>query len=197
MSSVRGRDYPVVLTERDGRFHLFVRELGLRVADPSLEAAYARLAEERRRCLAELEETGMEDLLPPAAPCLDPHGMSDRRTGLGRFAGKTVIVAGTFIVVMLFAGWTVNAVVDSAVARLGMNQVGGREFWTGLEAAIHEAGAPDQEMPPEQRQRLLHSMAAIVERVRPFTDTLQPLFPPSECVIRIEDARPVQSPPRQ
>lgn len=189
MPSARGRDYPVVLTERNGRFHLFVRELGLRVADPSLGAAYARLAEERQRCLAELEETGLEDLLPPAAPRHDPHGLSDRRSGLGRFAGKAAIVAGALIVVMLFAGWTVNAVVDSAVARLGMNQVGGREFWTGLEAAIHEAGAPDQDMPPEQRERLLESMAVIVERVRPFTETLQPLFPPRECVIRIEDAR--------
>jgi hypothetical protein len=186
----RPPEYPVVLAERNGRFHLFVRELGVGVSDPSLERAYEKLKDARQRHLAALEDAGMLELLPPPTAQSAHPAAPARGARLGRFAGKAAVVAAAVMVVMLFAGWTLNAVVDSAVARLGMNQIGGREFWTGLEAAIHEAGDPDQDMPPEQRERLLESLTVIVERIRPFVETVQPLFPPRACVVTIEETDP-------
>ena len=182
-------DYPALLVERDGRFCLIIRELGLAVSASTLEEAYDKLAEAKARYLADVEDAGLRAFLTVPDMATNPAQPS----GLGRFAAKAAIIAVAIVLVVQISGWTLSAVVDSAVARVGLEEIGGRHFWTGLEAAIYEAGDADQEIAPEQRERLLGSIAAIVERARPFVMAVEPLFPARECVIRWDGQHAPQS----
>lgn len=59
-------DYPIIMRRRNGRVHLFIRELGLSASATSLDEAHTQLEHHAAAMIAEIKEAGMEDcVIPP------------------------------------------------------------------------------------------------------------------------------------
>ena len=58
-------------------------------------------------------------------------------------------------------------------------------FWKRADAGLAKFATPEGALPPEKQAELLRELRIAVQRVRPFTDELAPLFtgkpPPSNC----------------
>jgi hypothetical protein len=90
-----------------------------------------------------------------------------RSGGLLQFVIKAVIVA---VIVSASAVFIVNSIVDNIRDALG--NTSGRPFWTKLERELDHAAAPESDLPPEQKEKLLHDIHVIVARWRPFLDAV-------------------------
>jgi hypothetical protein len=87
--------------------------------------------------------------------------------GVLQFAIKTIIVA---VIVSASAVFIVNSIVDNVRDALGNTT--GRPFWTKLEKELDRAAAPESDLPPEQKEKLLRDIHVIVARWRPFLDAV-------------------------
>jgi len=92
---------------------------------------------------------------------------------IGQFAAKTAIVTAAILV----AGWVALDYVDDMVSRrmeqleLALKPVtslGGRQFWSRLEAELDRRAAPAADIPPEKKRKLLAQIKIIADRWRPF-----------------------------
>jgi hypothetical protein len=102
--------------------------------------------------------------------------------GLGQFAIKTCIVA---VVLSVCAIWVANSIIDSAedslnrgigmlrseLERAASIGAGGRG-WRVIEREMERAAAPDTDLPPEKKQKLIEEIHVIVARWRPFLDAI-------------------------
>jgi hypothetical protein len=97
------------------------------------------------------------------------------------FLIKTAIVAIAMSLSVIFVvDWIILSVEDS-ISRSGDNMVaalasqipeGGRKFWTGLERNLDLAAAPNADLAPEKKQKILSDVRIIVTRWRPFVDAV-------------------------
>lgn len=94
---------------------------------------------------------------------------------------KTSIVAIVISLCVIFvADWIIQSVEDSisrtaqtAVAALSSQvPVGGRKFWAEVERNVDLAAAPDFDLPPAKKQKLLSDVRIVVSRWRPFIDAV-------------------------
>jgi hypothetical protein len=109
---------------------------------------------------------------------------------LGRFAAKTAIVAAAVTIsVWIIAGQIfdrIDDLVDRATEQLQAMRsgFGGRDFWKRLEIELEKAADPQNDMPPEKRDKLLAELRVVVARWRPFVSEAAVLFsdkPPHEA----------------
>jgi hypothetical protein len=97
------------------------------------------------------------------------------------FLIKTCIAAIVISVSVIFVvDWIIQSVEDS-ISRTGDNMAaalssqiptGGRKFWTELERNIDVAAAPNADLSPEKKQKILSEVRIIVARWRPFVDAV-------------------------
>jgi hypothetical protein len=97
------------------------------------------------------------------------------------FLIKTCIIAIVISLSVIFVvDWTIQSVEDS-ISRTADNMVaalssqiptGGRKFWTEIEHNIDLAAAPNSDLAPEKKQRILNDVRIIVARWRPFIDAV-------------------------
>ena len=87
--------------------------------------------------------------------------------GVLQFAVKAIIVA---VIVSASAVFIANSIVDNIRDALGNTT--GRPFWTKLEKELDHAAAPESDLPPEQKEKLLRDIHVIVARWRPFLDAV-------------------------
>jgi hypothetical protein len=90
-----------------------------------------------------------------------------RSGGLLQFAAKACIVA---LIVTVSVVFIANTVIDNLRDALGNTT--GRPFWTKLEKELDRAAAPESDLPPEQKEKLLRDIRVIVARWRPFLDAV-------------------------
>jgi len=94
------------------------------------------------------------------------------RAGAGKgivpFAIKALIVAAIFYgSVVLVTDYFIGAVQDS------FRHVGGAGFWGNIERQLDEAAAPDSDLPPEKKQKIIHDIRVIVARWLPLIEAAQ------------------------
>jgi hypothetical protein len=93
---------------------------------------------------------------------------SHRQSGsLLQFVIKACVIA---VIVSASAIFVINSVVDK-VRDVFANSTG-RPFWTKVERELDHAAAPESDLPPEQKEKLLHDIHVIVARWRPFLDAV-------------------------
>jgi hypothetical protein len=93
------------------------------------------------------------------------------------FAIKTCLVAfviavATFATASLIIERVENSVAYTASNLMG-DKIGGRQFWINLERTLDRAADPAADLPPEEKQKLLHDLHVIVARWQPFLDVLK------------------------
>ena len=109
-----------------------------------------------------------QELEAAAAAAEAARSKAPRRSGgVLQFAAKTFIVA---VIVTISAIFIANTVIDNLRDALGNTT--GRPFWTKLEKELDRAAAPESDLPPEQKQKLLRDIHVIVARWRPFLDAV-------------------------
>jgi hypothetical protein len=109
-----------------------------------------------------------QELEAAAAAAEAARSKAPRRSGgVLQFAAKTCIVA---VIVTISAIFIANTVIDNLRDALGNTT--GRPFWTKLEKELDRAAAPESDLPPEQKQKLLRDIHVIVARWRPFLDAV-------------------------
>jgi hypothetical protein len=103
-----------------------------------------------------------------------------RQEEIIQFAVKTCIVAVVISACGIFvADWIIKSVeastanTISAVREQLAPTVGGRQFWINVKQQLDNAAAPSSDLPPEEKQKLLNDVRAIVSRWRPFIDAAQ------------------------
>jgi hypothetical protein len=104
---------------------------------------------------------------------------------LGRFFAKACIVAAVISFFTIFTvNWIVGSIEESIdrtmesanekiVALNSQYKIGGSAFWTKMERELDNAAAPDADLPPEKKQRLLNDVRIITARWRPFVSTVR------------------------
>lgn len=109
-----------------------------------------------------------QELEAAAAAAEAARSKAPRRSGgVMQFAAKTFIVA---VIVTISAIFIANTVIDNLRDALGNTT--GRPFWTKLEKELDRAAAPESDLPPAQKQKLLRDIHVIVARWRPFLDAV-------------------------
>ena len=103
-----------------------------------------------------------------------------RQEEIIQFAVKTCIVAVVISACGIFvADWIIKSVeastanTISAVREQLAPTVGGRQFWINVKQQLDNAAAPSSDLLPEEKQKLLNDVRAIVSRWRPFIDAAQ------------------------
>ena len=93
------------------------------------------------------------------------------------FAIKTCIVAVVVTACAVFAAdWVIGSAEESfarSVRSIQQTSIGGRKFWTRLEAELDRAAAPASDLPPERKQKLINNVRTLAARWRPLIDALQ------------------------
>ncbi len=87
--------------------------------------------------------------------------------GLLKFAIKACIVA---VIVSASTIFIINSVADRF--RDVFANASGRPFWTKVERELDHAAAPESDLPPEKKEKLLRDIHVIVARWRPFLDAV-------------------------
>ena len=98
-----------------------------------------------------------------------------------QFAIKTAIVA---VAVVLSITYLISYVDELAQIRIqefrattvqelrAATRFGGREFWTKIEHEIERMAAPESDLPPEKKKKILAEIKVISDRWRPFVSEL-------------------------
>jgi hypothetical protein len=106
-----------------------------------------------------------------------PRHSSDAK--LGVFIIKTCVVAVVISACVLFVtDWIISDLQDLATTtiaglRADTPLIGGHQFWTKVEHELDRAALPASDLPPEEKQKLIHDVRVIVARWRPFFDAAQ------------------------
>ena len=72
-----------------------------------------------------------------------------------------------------------NRIESGARGIVGADFRGGRQFWTNLEQGLEKMADPSNEMSEERKQKLVSHIRVLVNRLRPFTAEVAPLFAPT------------------
>jgi hypothetical protein len=163
-------DLDIVVHRRGGRYLAKMPQVGLYAMADSLSKAIEVLEAKKNSLLAELSAADALDEISDA-----PSSLGARMQvlpGLTLFAAKGIIV----MILFLFAVGIVRHVVQRDIERLQSPQIGGAQFWSGIENNIAQAADPANDMPAAKKQALLADIHVIVDRWRPFVREADRLF---------------------
>jgi hypothetical protein len=170
----------IVVRQRGPKVSAGIPQLALWTTAADAQSAITALEKKRAALLADLAEVGgLEDLeVRPYSSGFEPRA---RRGELAQFALKVLIVVGVIAGLFTLSGALlasrVERVVQSTQAKMQQyTKIGGAQFWERLERELERAADPASDLPAEQKKKILAQIHTIVERVRPFTAELAPLF---------------------
>jgi hypothetical protein len=92
---------------------------------------------------------------------------------IAQFTAKTVIVCAAIVV----SGFLILDYMDDFVSRRieqidaairPLTTIGGKQFWSKLEAELANQADPKSDLSPEQKRRILSQIKTISDRWRPF-----------------------------
>jgi hypothetical protein len=158
--------YPIIVTERNGRYCLRISELYLVVWDRDLAAAYAELQRKKEKLVADAWAAGTYDELP--RPRTEQR-VSDR-TRLWIWGGA--IAAALLLLSVVAVPVAMTAVRAEHLLAAVQN---GEPLWPVAERAIENAADAKNAMDPERQARLVASLHTLALRMKPFVDALSPL----------------------
>ena len=99
--------------------------------------------------------------------------------GIGRFAIKAGIVAVMILLVLAVSGSMLASRIEATARAIVSNDLrGGRQFWINVEQGLERMADPSNELSEERKKKLVANIRVLVNRVRPFTAELAPLFAP-------------------
>src|SRR5262245_56192343 len=132
----------IVIRRIGGKVVAGIPPLALYATSTSVASALDLLEQKKKVLRDDIAAAGMADL--PAGPVQPVPLQGDN---IGRFAMKAGIVAVLVLVVLAITGSLVAIRIESSVYSIvGADRIGGRQFWTGLEAALESAADPSNEI---------------------------------------------------
>ena len=169
----RNYNYRSALWKEGERFHIEQAELGIRVHDTDLHAAYEKFNASLEAALKEYQDSGSE---PPSPG----EGFEGRRLGFGGeiklFLAKTAIVGMAVGVIMVFGlNYAVVKAVDTAANRaIGLipRVMSGGVATQGY-IAMHKISERLRQATPEERDDLHRDLRTIARELKPFLLELQ------------------------
>ena len=169
----RNYNYRPALWKEGERFHIEQPELGIRVHDTDLHAAYEKFNASLEAALKEYQDSGSE---PPSPG----EGFEGRRLGFGGeiklFLAKTAIVGMAVGVIMVFGlNYAVVKAVDTAANRaIGLipRVMSGGVATQGY-IAMHKISERLRQATPEERDDLHRDLRTIARELKPFLLELQ------------------------
>lgn len=168
----------IVIRHVDGQVVAGIPQIALYAKAENAAAALEDLERKKNILKADIAAAGVVDPLPSV-----PVGSATSATdGIGRFVIKSGIVALMVLLVLVVSGGMLASRIESAARGVvGTDLRGGRQFWTNLEQGLERMADPSNEMSEERRQKIASNIRVLVNRLRPFTAELAPLFtPPSK-----------------
>jgi len=165
----------IVIRHTDGQVVAGIPQIALYAKAENATAALESLERKKNILKEDVAAAGVVDPLPHAAAT----NVASPTDGIGRFVIKSGIVALMVLLVLVVSGGMLASRIE-ATARgiVGADLRGGRQFWTNLEQGLERMADPSNEMSEERKQKLVSNIRVLVNRVRPFTAELAPLFTP-------------------
>jgi hypothetical protein len=188
--------YPIVLTRHNAGWKARIPELSLACRDDAVDTVVRKLREKAATLLEELREAEALDELP------EPQSRKGNATQVAvapwwdirGFALRSVLIVAIFAIAL---GITVGGIqralnstvdkLDAAVAHRVEATFGGlkpKAFWKHIDAELARYADPKSDLPPEKQAQLVAEIRAVVNRIKPFTNELAPLFEGSPAEIR-------------
>ena len=174
----------IVIRRKGGKVVAGIPRLSLYASGSDVESAVSALEQKRATLKADLADFGIPDDFEMRHYSLERVSAA----GLGQFALKALIVIGLIAGTLTASTLWVSSRVDrtirntqekveqyAAIVRQN-TKIGGEQFWEKAERKLARAAEPDQDLPPEKKQKLLSDIHVLVERWRPFIAEIAPLF---------------------
>lgn len=174
-SGVDFESLAIVVYRKKGQFLAKVPELGLYATGQTLHEAVDNVERKKQNLLAELQAADCLDDVALAQPVpgnsgVDRHAPALSYRGALSFAAKVAVV----VIAAIFAGSVVSRQIRAASD--SFSQMGGANFWRGLETELARAADPSSDISPAKKQVLLSQIHIVVERWRPFVREASLLF---------------------
>lgn len=166
----------IVIRHADGQVIAGIPQIALYAKAAHAAVALENLERKKNTLKDDIAAAGVIGSFPGEASTSAAPSAVD---GLGRFAIKAGIVAVMVLFVLAVSGSMLAIKIEStARAIVSGDPRGGRQFWTNLEQGIERMGDPKNEMSEERKQKLVANIRVLVNRLRPFTAEIAPLFSP-------------------
>lgn len=165
----------IVIRHADGQVVAGVPQIALYAKAENVATALEILERKKRILKDDIAAAGIVDPLPtaPAASAASP------TDGIGRFAIKSGIVAVMILLVLSVSGGMLASRIEATARGIVGAEHGGRQFWANVERSLERMASPSNEMSEERKQKLLSNIRVLVNRLRPFTAEIAPLFAPA------------------
>lgn len=167
-------EYKAVLSGSEGRYVLYIRELGILASGPDVATAHRELEEKKRQIFSEFKDAGIAGELPPS----DADQADTAGTRHKNFAIRTLIVMAAALVVVVTATVGARSVITAGVdaVKIKPGEIHLKLLEDKLIATLHAAADPRNDYSAEKREQVLRDLRTIVERYKPFADEVRPLI---------------------
>jgi hypothetical protein len=165
----------IVIRNKGAKVSAGIPQLGLWATASDAHEAINALERKRAAFLADLAEAGGLDDLEPRPYTV--RSASPPRAELAQFTLKGLIIIGLIAGLFTLSGaWLASRVERVVATTKEYTKVGGVQFWEKMEHELDRAADPANDLPAEQKRKLLAQIHVIVERLRPFVAEIAPLF---------------------
>ena len=165
----------IVIRHADGKAIAGIPQIALYAKAENVAAALELLERKKNILKDDIAAAGIVEPLPNTAAA----GAASPTDGIGRFVIKSGIVALMVLLVLVVSGGMLASRMESAARGIvGGDLRGGRQFWTNLEQGLERMADPSNEMSEERKKKLASNIRVLVNRLRPFTAEIAPLFTP-------------------
>jgi len=165
----------IVIRHAEGKVIAGIPQIALYAKAENAAAALELLERKKSILKDDIAAAGIVDPLPSTAAS----GAASPTEGIGRFVIKSGIVALMVLLVLVVSGGMLASRMESAAQGfVGTELRGGRQFWTNLEQGLERMADPSNEMSEERKKKLVSNIRVLVNRLRPFTAEIAPLFTP-------------------
>lgn len=170
----------VVIRRKNGTVTAAIPAIRLYASASDDQAALQALEEKKRALVRDLTEAGeLENFEVRAVPSGSMPSVTQSTTG--QFALRafivTALIAGAVIVSGVVLSSRVEAIVDRTLAQSEkFTKIGGRQFWSKLEAELDRMADPRYGLPEEKKKKLLSDIRSIAAQLRPFVAEIAPVF---------------------
>ena len=167
-------DFEVVVKKLNGNFYCSILQLGLLSKGEDLESAYNNLMTKKDVLLDQAMEANIE-IEPRYNHEVNQESNFCFKAFLFRSASNLAGSFGVIIVIGMLIVMLLNT------SNLNKN-IGAMKPGRLIEDAINNSATNVHETSSERKQKLLESIRIVVSRIKPYVDTLRPLFeaPPAE-----------------
>jgi hypothetical protein len=161
-------DLDIVIRRKGEKIVASIPQLGLVATGGEAQAALSALDQKKHLLLEDMRVAGVPDdfEFAPPSPASRRNGQAFRWGRILEFLVKFAVV----IVVLAGAGLVSASIVKE------QSRVGGKQFWTKLEAAVAHAADPADDLPEAKKNKLLSDLRVIVGRWKPFAAELAPFL---------------------